>query len=377
MYQSLVEGRYVPWSLLVKDMPKSKHKDLDFIVDQLDWEANVDPKFKDNHYLEPVPVADTRKEGFVDRWIVYGKIDGEQLFTAKELTVEPGVQLHHQGQGRLRPHLRPGQRQDQRPAAQQPEAHPLHRADRGRILLHRRRRQGRRHLREHQRDRAARLPALLRARGEPGRPGPGRLPQEQVLKRVCIYCGSSPGVAPEYAAAARHCGTVLAQRGLTVVYGGGNVGLMGILADAALAASGEVIGIIPRRMIARELGHAGVTSLIPVDSMHQRKQKMADLADAFLALPGGIGTMEELFEAFTWLQLGLHHKPVGLLNVAGFYDRLIEFLAHMQAQRFLKPQHFASLLVDDDVERLLDRFARFNHQPVGKWMDRKPTASKP
>ena len=116
---------------------------------------------------------------------------------------------------------------------------------------------------------------------------------------------------------------------------------MGILADAALAAGGEVIGIIPRRMIARELGHAGVTSLIPVDSMHERKQKMADLADAFLALPGGIGTMEELFEAFTWLQLGLHHKPVGLLNVAGFYDRLLEFLAHMRGQRFLKPQHFA------------------------------------
>ena len=113
---------------------------------------------------------------------------------------------------------------------------------------------------------------------------------------------------------------------------------MGILADAALAAGGEVIGIIPRRMVARELAHAGVTSLIPVDSMHQRKQKMADLADAFIALPGGIGTMEELFEAFTWLQLGLHHKPVGLLNVAGFYDPLIGFLAHMRSQRFLKPR---------------------------------------
>jgi hypothetical protein len=197
------------------------------------------------------------------------------------------------------------------------------------------------------------------------------------MKRVCIYCGSSPGSLPDYAAAARHCGTVLARRGIGIVYGGGNVGLMGILADAALAAGGEVIGIIPRRMIARELGHAGVTSLIPVGSMHQRKQKMADLADAFLALPGGIGTMEELFEAFTWLQLGIHHKPVGLLNVAGFYDRLIEFLAHMQAQRFLKPQHFETLLVEDDVDRLLDRFASFNHQPVGKWMDRKTEAQGP
>jgi uncharacterized protein (TIGR00730 family) len=152
---------------------------------------------------------------------------------------------------------------------------------------------------------------------------------------------------------------------------------MGILADTALAAGGEVIGIIPRQMIARELGHAGVTSLIPVNSMHERKQKMADLADAFLALPGGIGTMEELFEAFTWLQLDIHHKPVGLLNVAGFYDRLIEFLDHMQGQRFLKPQHFESLIVEDTVERLLERFAGFNHQPAGKWMDRKPTDREP
>ena len=146
---------------------------------------------------------------------------------------------------------------------------------------------------------------------------------------------------------------------------------MGILADAALAAGGEVIGIIPRQMIARELGHAGVTSLIPVNSMHERKQKMADLSDAFIALPGGIGTMEELFEAFTWLQLGLHSKPVGLLNVAGFYDPLLKFLTHMRGQRFLKPEHFETLLVEDDVERLLNRFARFNHQPIGKWIDRK------
>jgi len=151
---------------------------------------------------------------------------------------------------------------------------------------------------------------------------------------------------------------------------------MGILADAALAAGGEVIGIIPRRMVARELAHAGVSSLITVDTMHQRKQKMVDLADAFLALPGGIGTMEELFEVFTWLQLGLHHNPVGLLNVAGYYDRLVEFLAHMEGQRFLKPQHLAALLVEDDVERLLDRFAHFNYQAVGKWIDRKPATTQ-
>ena len=147
---------------------------------------------------------------------------------------------------------------------------------------------------------------------------------------------------------------------------------MGILADAALAAGGEVIGVIPRNMIARELGHNGITSLIAVDSMHERKQTMADLSDAFLALPGGIGTMEELFEVFTWLQLGLHRKPVGLLNVAGFYDRLVEFLTHMRGQRFLKPEHYETLVVANTVEGLLDRFARFNHQPVGKWMDRAP-----
>ncbi len=196
------------------------------------------------------------------------------------------------------------------------------------------------------------------------------------MKRVCVYCGSSPGALPEFASAARRCGTVLAERGLTLVYGGGNVGLMGILADAALAAGGEVIGVIPRKMIARELAHSKVTTLIPVNSMHERKQKMVDLADAFIALPGGIGTMEELFEVFTWLQLGLHHKAVGLLNVAGFYDRLLEFLAHTRDQRFLKAENLECLLVEDSVERLLDQCSRFKHRPVGKWMDRKPTPGK-
>jgi uncharacterized protein (TIGR00730 family) len=159
---------------------------------------------------------------------------------------------------------------------------------------------------------------------------------------------------------------------LAVVYGGGKVGLMGILADAALAAGGEVIGIIPRHMIARELEHAGITSLIPVNSMHERKHKMAELSDAFIALPGGIGTMEELFEVFTWLQLDLHAKPVGLLNVAGFYDRLVEFLVHMKDHRFLKQEHLDTLTVDDNVDRMLDHFGRFEHKPTGKWMDRKP-----
>jgi uncharacterized protein (TIGR00730 family) len=196
------------------------------------------------------------------------------------------------------------------------------------------------------------------------------------MKRVCIYCGSSPGSLPEYAAAARHCGLVLAQRGLAVVYGGGNVGLMGMVADAALAAGGEVIGVIPRRMIARELAHGGVSSLIAVDSMHERKQKMADLADAFIALPGGIGTMEEMFEALTWLQLDLHQKPVGLLNIAGYYNALLDFMAHMRSQRFIKPEHFESLIVESTIEGLLGRFACYQHLPLGKWIDRKPPAAK-
>ena len=196
------------------------------------------------------------------------------------------------------------------------------------------------------------------------------------MKRVCVYCGSNFGAAAEYAAAARRCGAVLAARGLTLVYGGGNVGLMGVLADAALGAGGEVIGVIPRRMIEREVAHHGVTSLIAVDSMHERKQQMMDLADAFLALPGGIGTLEELFEAFTWLQLGLHHKPVGLLNVAGFYDPLLQFLAHLREKRFLKPQHFDALLVDAEVEGLLDKLGVFEAQPVGKWMDGKKSEAR-
>ena len=152
---------------------------------------------------------------------------------------------------------------------------------------------------------------------------------------------------------------------------------MGIVADAALAAGGEVIGIIPRRMIARELGHGGITQLVPVDTMHERKHQMAELSDGFIALPGGIGTMEELFEAFTWLQLDLHHKPVGLLNVAGYYDRLVEFLAHMKEQRFLKPEHLDTLHVDESIERLLDRFAQYDHKPIGKWIDRQPAKKAP
>src|SRR5512140_538022 len=175
------------------------------------------------------------------------------------------------------------------------------------------------------------------------------------MKRVCIFCGSSSGGSVEYTELARHCGKVLADRGLTLVYGGGNVGLMGVLADAVLEAGGEVIGVIPHRLVNRELAHNGLSSLIRVGSMHERKQKMAELSDASIALPGGIGTMDELFEIYTWLQLRFHHKPVGVLNAGGFYDLLLQFLDHMVRERFLKPQNRDLLLVDSDFSTLLDR----------------------
>jgi uncharacterized protein (TIGR00730 family) len=149
------------------------------------------------------------------------------------------------------------------------------------------------------------------------------------MRRICVYCGSSTGFDPVYQNAAVQLGTLLARQNIALVYGGGSVGLMGALADAALAAGGEVIGIIPHHLIAMEVGHRKLTSLVAVDSMHARKHQMADLADAFIALPGGIGTAEELLEVFTWLQLGIHAKPVAVLNVNGYFDGLLQFLLHM------------------------------------------------
>ena len=181
------------------------------------------------------------------------------------------------------------------------------------------------------------------------------------MSRICIYSGSSFGASPEYAAVASTFGIACARRGLTIVYGGGSVGLMGALADSALSGGGEVIGVIPRAMIAEGRAHQGLTQLIPVDTMHERKQRMAQLADAFVALPGGIGTLEEVLEAFTWLQLGLHLKPVGILNAGGFYDLLIQFLAHLREEQFLTVQHHSMLLVSTDAESLLDQLARTKH----------------
>ncbi|MGE5864480.1 MAG: TIGR00730 family Rossman fold protein [Rhizobacter sp.] len=185
------------------------------------------------------------------------------------------------------------------------------------------------------------------------------------MKSLCVYCGSSPGTEPAYAAAARQVGTLIGQRGWQLVYGGGRAGLMGIVADAALAAGAPVIGVIPRSLMVRELGHGGLTELHVVDTMHQRKTLMAERADAFVALPGGIGTFEELFEVWTWRQLGYHDKPVGLLNVAGYYDPLLGFLDRSRDQGFIRDAQHELLRVSSDAGELLDRLAReADHAPA-------------
>ncbi len=186
------------------------------------------------------------------------------------------------------------------------------------------------------------------------------------MRRVCVYCGSSPGFDPVYKTSATEMGALLAACNIGVVYGGGRVGLMGAVADAALAGGGEVIGIIPHHLIAMEVGHRELTSLIAVDTMHARKHQMADLSDGFIALPGGIGTAEELLEVFTWLQLGIHAKPVALLNVNGYYDGLLQFLAHMEASGFLKRAHREMLIVETDARRLLDALRGFVPARVDK-----------
>lgn len=171
---------------------------------------------------------------------------------------------------------------------------------------------------------------------------------------LCVYCGSRHGAAPEYAAAARELGTAIGARGWSLVYGGGNVGLMGEVADAALAAGASVVGVIPESLMRREVGHRGLTELQVVPDMHERKRRMAERADAFVALPGGIGTFEELFEVWTWRQLGYHDKPIGVLNTGRYYDRLIEFLAHSVGQGFLDERQSRSVAVAPDVSSLLD-----------------------
>ena len=185
------------------------------------------------------------------------------------------------------------------------------------------------------------------------------------MERICVFAGSGSGNREAFAEAAASLGALLAQRHLGVVFGGGHTGLMGVLADAALAAGGEVVGIIPEALRDRELAHEGVTRLEVVDSMHTRKARMNDYADAFIALPGGVGTLEELFEMFTWAQLGIHHKPCGLLNADGYYDPLIRFLDDMVAAQFLRPDQRDLLEMADSPEALLERLEAAHPAPAG------------
>lgn len=193
------------------------------------------------------------------------------------------------------------------------------------------------------------------------------------MKRVCIYCGSNGGSRPAYGQAARDMGATLAKRGIELVYGGGRVGLMGALADATLAAGGKVTGVIPESLVAREVGHSGLTELRVVRSMHERKALMVELADAFVALPGGFGTLEEFCEVLTWAQLGLHRKPHGLLNVEGFYDGLLSFFDHAVAENFVRDTHRKLVITERDPERLLDLLARAQPPNLDKWIDRDET----
>jgi uncharacterized protein (TIGR00730 family) len=190
------------------------------------------------------------------------------------------------------------------------------------------------------------------------------------MERICVFAGSSPGRRDAYAAAARDLARVAVERGYGLVYGGGRVGLMGVLADAALAAGGEVIGVIPRALATKELAHRGLTRLEVVASMHERKARMAELASAFVALPGGIGTLEELLEILTWAQLGLHGKPCGALDVAGYWDDLGRLLDRAVHESFLRAEHRGMLLIESEPRRLLDRFASYRPPAVRKWIER-------
>jgi uncharacterized protein (TIGR00730 family) len=189
------------------------------------------------------------------------------------------------------------------------------------------------------------------------------------MRAVCVYCGSRKGVQPAYAEGARRLGQLRAENGMTLVYGGGNVGLMGIIADTVMSLGGRVVGVIPRALLEKEVGRREVSELIVVEDMHERKLKMATLADAFIALPGGIGTLEELFETFTWLQLGFHTKPVALLDIGGYYRQLTGFLAHMVEQGFLHADQLDMLHVGEDPAALLAELATFEAPDTDHWFE--------
>jgi uncharacterized protein (TIGR00730 family) len=194
------------------------------------------------------------------------------------------------------------------------------------------------------------------------------------MRRVCVFCGSSPGARPAYGEATEELARLLVHDGIGVVYGGGAVGLMGVLGDSVLAAGGEAIGVIPQALVDREIGHSGLTELKVVGSMHERKALMAELADAFIALPGGLGTLEELFEVYTWAQLGLHDKPCGLLDVEDYFAGIVDFLEHAVRERFVREEHRAMLIVECDPRALIDRLRDYEPGAARpKWIDREQT----
>jgi uncharacterized protein (TIGR00730 family) len=207
-------------------------------------------------------------------------------------------------------------------------------------------------------------------------PEPDFNPPEELMKQVkniCIYCGSSSGRLTAYAEAARDLAHSLVRRNIGLVYGGASVGIMGVVADQVLRLGGRAVGVIPEALVRKEVAHHHLTELHITQSMHERKTLMAELADAFIALPGGLGTLEEIFEIWTWAQLGIHEKPCGLLNVEGYYDPLIAFLDHAAAERFVSQPHRSMLLVEREADTLLDRFADYRPPVVARWIDKDET----
>ncbi|MES2069345.1 MAG: TIGR00730 family Rossman fold protein [Pseudomonadota bacterium] len=191
------------------------------------------------------------------------------------------------------------------------------------------------------------------------------------MKSICVYCGSSAGASPIYTEAAQALARQFVANDIALVYGGGNVGLMGVIADEVMRLGGKATGVIPQALMDKEVGHTGLSKLHIVNNMHERKAMMAELSDGFIAMPGGVGTLEELFEVFTWAQLGFHAKPIGLLNVDGFYDSLVAFLNHTVQARFLKAEHLAILFNEAQPERLVQLFKQYQPVIVDKWLKKE------
>jgi uncharacterized protein (TIGR00730 family) len=193
------------------------------------------------------------------------------------------------------------------------------------------------------------------------------------MNRICVYCGSNPGREPDYVEAARSLGHEMAERGIGLVYGGASVGVMGAVADAVMEKGGEAIGVIPHALATREVAHSGLAELFVVDSMHERKAKMAVLSEGFIALPGGWGTIEEIFEMLTWAQLGFHEKPCGLLNISAYYDHLQKFLDHAIDQRFVREEYRPMMIMEKTATEILDRFDQYEAPKVKKWIGPEET----